>query len=244
MNQPDTLNKENLTNTGDVHNNQAAVEGQPIPEEQQEGDNPIEGENIPYFEEKKAVLNYFGAELMVLEGPAELDELDQIVVMKSEDDQPIYCVKQEEIDLHTASGSEEPFVPAPKTLRQLYQVVLDAKPVDPENDLPDAAEEVPSDTPDEPVSEDDGLAPLSEAQQAWISRNPLFDTDQDFQAEAIGAHEVAVQKGLAVDSEEYFAFIDARLKLVFPQSPAEQSEPKEESLSASQKSVVVESERG
>lgn len=51
----------------------------------------------------------------------------------------------------------------------------------------------------------------------WIDEHPRFSTDEDYQAEAIAAHHVAVRKGIKMDSPEYFAFIEKRLESSFPE---------------------------
>jgi len=60
-------------------------------------------------------------------------------------------------------------------------------------------------------------AELTPAAKAWVDKNPRFNTDAEYQAEAIGAHEVAVRKGIKVDSPAYFKFIEDRLAKAFPE---------------------------
>lgn len=189
MNQPDSLNKDQLTNTGALNQEDAPEQGLPVSAEQEANDATLLTGEIQYFTEKQAVLDFYNAEQLVLDEPhtSESTDLDCIVKLYDKDNMLL--------DIGSL------------TLREAYEITLKGK--------------EDADKPDE----DDGLAPLSEAQQAWVGRNPRFLEDQDFQAETIGAHEAAVRKGLIIDSNEYFAFIDARLKLLLPESPAEQSEP-------------------
>lgn len=66
-----------------------------------------------------------------------------------------------------------------------------------------------------------GDAQLTPAAKAWVDKNPRFNTDAEYQAEAIGAHEVAVRKGIKVDSPAYFKFIEDRLAKAFPDDQAD-----------------------
>lgn len=50
--------------------------------------------------------------------------------------------------------------------------------------------------------------------KAWMDRNPRFNTDQEFKAEAESAHYAAIQRGIRPDSIAYFEFIDHRIEKV------------------------------
>lgn len=49
-------------------------------------------------------------------------------------------------------------------------------------------------------------------EQAWIDKNPKFNTDRKFRAATYAAHEEAVQKGIVIDSQEYFDNLEDYLK--------------------------------
>ncbi len=52
--------------------------------------------------------------------------------------------------------------------------------------------------------------------QAWIARNPKYNSDTDYRDEADAAHDVAIRKGYGFGSPAYIEFIDKRLEKMFP----------------------------
>jgi hypothetical protein len=53
---------------------------------------------------------------------------------------------------------------------------------------------------------------LTPATRSWIAEHPRFNTDTEYRAEAVAGHEIAVSRGIKPDSDEYFRFVEARLK--------------------------------
>lgn len=52
---------------------------------------------------------------------------------------------------------------------------------------------------------------LSARTRAWIDRNPKFKTDENFRKKAQGYANLAESEGLAIDSDEYFEYVDSRI---------------------------------
>lgn len=52
---------------------------------------------------------------------------------------------------------------------------------------------------------------VSSAAQKWIDQNPRFNTDLRFNRVALGAHSQAQEKGIKLDSPEYFSYIESAL---------------------------------
>lgn len=77
-----------------------------------------------------------------------------------------------------------------------------------------------------PAGQDQGYVPtpnngtggrtLSSAAQAWVDRNPRFNSDPQFRTHAMAAHQSAIDDGITTDSPAYFRFIDDSLKRAFP----------------------------
>ena len=61
-----------------------------------------------------------------------------------------------------------------------------------------------------PQQQDDGI---SDKSKEWIKEHPEFNTNKTFRARAISAHYEAEAEGIALDSDEYFEFIEGRLGL-------------------------------
>lgn len=55
------------------------------------------------------------------------------------------------------------------------------------------------------------------AAQAWIDRHPRYNSDRDYRAYCIGMDAEAISAGHALDSPEYFSFIDNALAQKFPE---------------------------
>lgn len=199
MDNQEALNNDQVTtNTGDVHNTEPAETGLTIPSEPTAEPDVPTPPTLTIVDANGAVqdahIPYIEEKLAV----ANFFGAESLVF-----DGPF---EHDELDqLVTMKNANDEVVSLPNnqphTLRQLYQVVLDNKP-----------------TGSIAPNEQSGIAPLTEGQQAWINRNPRFNDDLNFQAETIGAHEAAIQKGYVVDTDEYFSFIDARLKLLFPET--------------------------
>lgn len=62
-------------------------------------------------------------------------------------------------------------------------------------------------------AEEKALAPYSEASKAWIRQHPEFLSDQKFYNKVMAANYDAVAEGHAIDSAEYFDFIERRVGL-------------------------------
>lgn len=57
---------------------------------------------------------------------------------------------------------------------------------------------------------------LTAPAQKWVDDHPRFTTDQEYHAEAIAADMAWRARGRAVDTPEYFAFVESRLAREFP----------------------------
>lgn len=72
------------------------------------------------------------------------------------------------------------------------------------------------------------VSEIHPATQAWIANNPRFNTDQEFQNEAIAADGVARRMGIVPNSPAYFDFVDKRLGKIF--SEDEESKPRQQKV--------------
>ena len=58
---------------------------------------------------------------------------------------------------------------------------------------------------------DEGLADYSKPAQEWIKKNPEFRNSADMRARAFKAHSGAVYRGIKLDTQEYFEFVEHEL---------------------------------
>ena len=71
---------------------------------------------------------------------------------------------------------------------------------------------------------------LTDAAKKWVDAHPRFESDEEYRADAIGAHEAAIQRKIKVDSPEYFAFIDKRMEKMYGEEAVD--EPKKPNKNA------------
>ena len=69
-------------------------------------------------------------------------------------------------------------------------------------------------TPPPQQQQNDGV---SQEAQRWIDDHPLFNTDEDYHADAIAAHTLAVNKGLDPNTRGYVEYIDQRMEKLYGQ---------------------------
>lgn len=67
--------------------------------------------------------------------------------------------------------------------------------------------------------------------RAWIDSNAQFKTDKKFRSRAIAAHYDAEAEGIAVDTPEYFKFLNERLGIGKEEATEEEQEAEDEALS-------------
>lgn len=78
----------------------------------------------------------------------------------------------------------------------------------------------------QPAPQRPAVQPPSSKAQEWAGKNPWFmrQGDEDITALAMGTHEKLVRSGVAPDTDQYYAQIDAAVRRAFPERFAEASE--------------------
>lgn len=84
---------------------------------------------------------------------------------------------------------------------------------------------------------------FSPKEQEWIDKNPRFNTDRKFRAAVYAAHEEAVNKGIVIDSVEYFDNVEDYLKDVGLKGVVQKKDPVEEEVEAPKKEETKKSEK-
>jgi hypothetical protein len=51
--------------------------------------------------------------------------------------------------------------------------------------------------------------------QRWIDAHPQFNTDDDYKADALAAHQLALDKGIQANTPAYFDFLNARMEKLY-----------------------------
>ncbi len=69
--------------------------------------------------------------------------------------------------------------------------------------------------------------PVDRATQDWIAAHPRFNTDPDYKSEAIGAHTIAINKGINPGTSAYFKFVEDRLARAFREDDDDEPAPRE-----------------
>lgn len=80
----------------------------------------------------------------------------------------------------------------------------------------------------EEIAKQPKVQQLPPSVQQWIDKNPRYNSDPEFKAEADGAHDVAIRRGYAFGSTAYLNFIEGRMKQVFAEQKNEDQEDTEQ----------------
>lgn len=89
----------------------------------------------------------------------------------------------------------------------------------------------------EEISKQPKEARLPPSVQEWVARNPKYNSDTVFKAEADSAHDAALRRGYQFGSPAYIEFIDKRIEKVFSEEKVKEDaapakKEKEDSFSA------------